>query len=96
MNSGLMCEYIKFCADRLLGALGCIQVLQRCQSLRVDGDDLTCRERLTSLKRELASMPSLELVSSQRNKYSVLMLTFNCEEKVCVQLYVARKTESIC
>ena len=25
MNSGLMCEYIKFCADRLLGALGCIK-----------------------------------------------------------------------
>ena len=23
MNSGLMCEYIEFCADRLLGALGC-------------------------------------------------------------------------
>ena len=25
MISGLMCEYIKFCADRLLGALGCIK-----------------------------------------------------------------------
>jgi len=23
MNSGLMCDYIEFCADRLLGALGC-------------------------------------------------------------------------
>jgi len=23
MNSGLMCEYIEFCADRLLGSLGC-------------------------------------------------------------------------
>jgi len=26
MNSGMMCQYIEFCADRLLGALGCTKV----------------------------------------------------------------------
>ena len=26
MNSRLMCDYIEFCADRLLGALGCAKV----------------------------------------------------------------------
>jgi ribonucleotide reductase beta subunit family protein with ferritin-like domain len=38
MNSSLMCEYIEFCADRLLHALGC-RCLQSWESIRMDGND---------------------------------------------------------
>jgi ribonucleotide reductase beta subunit family protein with ferritin-like domain len=38
MNSSLMCEYIEFCADRLLHALGC-RCLLCWESIRMDGND---------------------------------------------------------
>ena len=37
MNKGLMSQYIDFCADRLLVALGQPEALQHAQPLRVDG-----------------------------------------------------------
>jgi ribonucleoside-diphosphate reductase subunit M2 len=44
MNSTMMCNYIKFCADRLLLCLGCNRHFKNQEPVRMDGNDWPSRQ----------------------------------------------------
>jgi ribonucleotide reductase beta subunit family protein with ferritin-like domain len=59
MNSGMMCNYMRFCADRLLLSLGCGHH-NKSETLSSGWRRLVYRAKLTSSRSKLGNTPSRE------------------------------------